>query len=318
MRTIMPFRYGRIEKDDVNQLAVENYFKLIDRAEEFYKEQITAVVKDMEGPGEEQVDIICLSGPSASGKTTTAHTLRGLFQRHGRNARVVSLDDFYLDAKNTPLNKWGQPDYENIYSLDVSLINTCIEQLVKEHHTRTPIFDFQKKQRCEKWNDITVSGSDVVIIEGIHGLNPLLTEVVGENNVTKIYVSARSKFVDKDREIFSPKDIRLMRRMVRDVTERSTPPEQTIEMWDFVCDGERDYINPHRDSAKYKIDTTLDYEPNIFHKFLLPFLDRPHIRPDSYRRLDDLYQRLDEFFDINDLSVIPSDSVIREFIGPKK
>lgn len=316
MRTIMPFRYGRIEKDEINQLAMENYFELIDHAEEFYKTQILSVVEDMASVND-QVDIICLSGPSASGKTTTARTLKKSFISHGRNARVVSLDDFYLEGTKIPLNKSGQPDYEDIYSLNVELINKCINQLVNDHRTRVPIYDFLKKCPSEQWKDIEVSGNDVIIIEGIHGLNPILTQQVGEDKVTKIYVSARSKFVDQDREILSPKDVRLMRRMVRDVSGRCTQPEQTIEMWDFVCEGERQYINPYRDFAKYKLDTTLDYEPNIFHNFLLPFLERRKINPASYRRLDDLYQRLDEFFDINDISAIPSDSVIREFIGEK-
>lgn len=92
-----------------------------------------------------------------------------------------------------------------------------------------------------------------------------------------------------------------------------------MAMWDEVCEGESQYINPYRDSADFKLDTTLDYEPNIFHSYLLSFLeDRRGIAPEHYRKLDDLYQRLDEFFDINDVNCIPQDSVIREFIGKKE
>ena len=105
--------------------------------------------------------------------------------------------------------------------------------------------------------------------------------------------------------------------MVRDRNTRNTLPEETMAMWDEVCQGESQYINPYRDSAHFKLDTTLDYEPNIFHSYLLPFLDRKRIAPEHYRKSDDLYQRLDEFFDINDTSIIPADSVIREFIGKK-
>ncbi len=318
MRKIDPFHYGRIEKDEINQQAVQNYFKLIDEAEDFYNKQICAVVEQM-SQIRDKTDVICLSGPSASGKTTTAHTLARHFQSNGRKAMVISLDDFYLDTKHTPLNKKGKPDFESIYALDVDLINKCIDELVNKGRTIVPTFDFHLRQRAENGDkEITISGDDVVIIEGLHGLNPLLTQLVGEDKVTRIFASVRSRFTDHDRVILTPQDIRLMRRMVRDRNTRNTTPEETMAMWDEVCEGESMYINPYRDSANFKLDTTLDYEPNIFHSFLLPFLESgKNIAPQHYRKLDDLYQRLDEFFDINDTEAIPADSVIREFIGKK-
>ena len=316
MRKIDPFHYGRIEKDELNQQAVQNYFQLIDEAESFYNKQIREVADQM-SQNRDKTDIICLSGPSASGKTTTAHTLAKHFRQRGRKSMVISLDDFYMNTENTPLNDKGNPDFESIYSLDIELINKCIAQLVNEGRTTIPIFDFHTRSRVEgRGNLIEISGDDVVIIEGLHGLNPLLTQLVGEDKVTRIFASVRSRFTDHDRVILTPQDVRLMRRMVRDRRSRNTSPEQTMAMWDEVCEGESKYINPYRDSAKYKLDTTLDYEPNIFHSYLLPFLElKKDICPEHYRKLDDLYQRLDEFFDINDLSPIPQDSVIREFIG---
>ena len=288
MRKIDPFHYGRIEKDEVNQQAFENYFQLIDEAERFYNDQIRRVVKSM-STGKDKTDVICLSGPSASGKTTTAHTLARHFISSGRRAMVISLDDFYLDTEKTPLNRKGKPDFETIYSLDIERINLCIDELVNKGKTLMPIFDFHTRKRVEgQEKEIAISGDDVVIIEGLHGLNPLLTQ-------------------------------RLMRRMVRDRSTRNTTPEQTMAMWDEVCEGESEYINPYRDSADFKLDTTLDYEPNIFHSYLLPFLEnRSGIAPEHYRKLDELYQRLDEFFDINNTQAIPADSVVREFIGPRR
>lgn len=262
MRRINPFQYGIIEKELLNEIAMKNYIQLIDEAEEFYEQQILSVVLDMK-TSEKKADIVCLSGPSASGKTTTAFALKRAFQKHGRNAQVISLDDFYLAKDQAPLNKDGQPDFESIFSLDIECINKCIKELVEQGETTMPIFNFQRKCREEQGRKVWISGDDVVIIEGIHGLNPILTELAGEDTVTKIYASARSKFVDGDRVILTPKDIRLMRRMVRDVTERNTQPEDTMEMWNAVCEGEREFINPYRDLAKYKLDTTLDYEPNI-------------------------------------------------------
>ena len=145
MRKIDPFHYGRIEKDEVNQQAFENYFQLIDEAERFYNDQIRRVVKSM-STGKDKTDVICLSGPSASGKTTTAHTLARHFISSGRRAMVISLDDFYLDTEKTPLNRKGKPDFETIYSLDIERINLCIDELVNKGKTLMPIFDFHTRK----------------------------------------------------------------------------------------------------------------------------------------------------------------------------
>lgn len=314
MRTINPYHYGTIEQSEVNQLAQENYFSLIEQSENFYRQQLSQVADQVDAQSRES-QVLCLSGPSASGKTTTAHNLARLFQSRGRACRVISLDDFYLDRSRSPRRPDGQFDFETIYSLDIELIQHCIQELTQQGHTRTPVFDFQTKQRSEHWNDVLLQPGEIVILEGLHGLNPMLTDLAGEDKVTKIYVSARSKFVDGERAIFSPKDIRLMRRMVRDTISRNTPPEETVAMWQLVCEGEREYINPFRDLARFKLDTTMGYEPNIFHVFLAPILDRPRMDQEAFRQIDSLYQRLDEFFDINDISPIPQNSVIREFIG---
>lgn len=315
MRKILPYRYGEIERDEVNQLARENYFALIQQAEEWYEGQLLEVVERMDS---REPQVICLAGPSASGKTTTAHTLARLFVSHGHEARVISLDDFYMDRDKCPRTPDGTPDFETIYSLDVELINRCIQQLVQQGRTSTPTFDFQTKVRGERWNDITLGPGQLVILEGLHALNPLLTQLAGRDRVTRVYASARSKFVNGERELIAPKELRLMRRMVRDVASRNTSPESTLAMWEMVCQGERDYIDPFRDQADFKLDTTMDYEPSIFHSYLLPFLEQRGMSPELYHRLEELYRKLDEFFDINDTGAIPADSVIREFIGSRQ
>ena len=148
MRKIDPFHYGRIEKDEVNQQAVQNYFQLIDEAEAFYNAQIRRVVEQM-GGGQDRATVICLSGPSASGKTTTAHTLARHFISSGRKAMVISLDDFYMDTEQTPLNRKGKPDFESIYALDIERINRCIKELIEQGGTNIPIFDFHIRKRLE-------------------------------------------------------------------------------------------------------------------------------------------------------------------------
>ena len=239
----------------------------------------------------------------------------------------VSVRDFSQDAASGVRPAW-RGKYMAFTQQGTTLHGdgihpTCLNYLKRlgvKYVQLMPIFDFHSRKRVEgQEKEIAISGDDVVIIEGLHGLNPLLTQRVGEDKVTRIFASVRSRFTDHDRVLLTPQDVRLMRRMVRDRSTRNTTPEQTMAMWDEVCEGESEYITPYRDSADFKLDTTLDYEPNIFHSYLLPFLEnRSGIAPEHYRKLDELYQRLDEFFDINNTQAIPADSVVREFIGPRR
>lgn len=314
MRKIVPYRYGRIQRDDVNQLARENYFALVQQSEQFYMEQLDNIADEVDK--KKSLQIVCLAGPSSSGKTTTAHMLRQKFCAKGRNCRVISLDDFYLPVEKTPRNEDGTPDFESVDALEVSLINLCVKELLENGKTMVPEFDFHTHARKAKWQEIICEESDIIIFEGLHALNPRLTSLVSEDYITRIYVSARSKFVDGETEILSPKDIRLMRRMVRDVAKRNTQPEETIDSWNKVCNGERKHIDPYRDGADFKIDSTMEYEPCIFRTYLEPFMCRAIIMDEDKRQiLVELWNKLAGFLEIQDASVIPKNSVIREFIG---
>lgn len=314
MRKIDPLRYGRIQKDDVNQLAVENHFRLIEEAEEFYESQLDAIVDAMES--HEGLQILCLAGPSSSGKTTTAHKLRQHFEARGRNSRVLSLDDFYLNPEDGPHFEDGTPDFESVDALDIPCINRCIKELLETGRTLMPLFDFHTHSRSEQWEEILCGEDDVIIMEGLHALNPRLTDLADGGHITRAYVSARSKFMDGEETLIEPKELRLMRRMVRDVAKRSTQPEETIDMWEKVCDGERKYIDPYRDGADFKIDSAMDYEPCIFRTYLEPFMQRAVTMDEEKRQvLVQLWNKLIAFREIVDASPVPEDSVIREFIG---
>ncbi len=314
MRTITPYRYGRIERDDVNQQARENYFKLIQEAEFYYEGQLDSVVDSV--ASHEGLQVLCLAGPSSSGKTTTAHMLKQHFIAKGRDCHVISLDDFYLNEEDGPHFPDGTPNFETVEALDIPLINKCIAEILTVGKTMLPHFDFHLHRRSEHRAELVCDNDDIIIMEGLHALNPRLTAMADSSHIIRVYVSARSKFVHEEEEILSPKEIRLMRRMVRDVAKRSTAPEHTIEMWDKVCEGERLYIDPYRDDADFKIDSTMDYEPCIYRTFLEPFMVRAVDMEEEERQvLVSLWNKLIGFHEIQDVSPIPDDSVIREFIG---
>mgnify|MGYP002513321536 CR=1 FL=1 len=278
-----------------------------------YESRVYAAAKEII---EENRHIIMLTGPSASGKTTTAHKLRQHFEARGRNSRVLSLDDFYLNPEDGPHFEDGTPDFESVDALDIPCINRCIKELLETGRTLMPLFDFHTHSRSEQWEEILCGEDDVIIMEGLHALNPRLTDLADGGHITRAYVSARSKFMDGEETLIEPKELRLMRRMVRDVAKRSTSPAETIAMWQKVCDGERQYIDPFRDEADFKIDSTMDYEPCIFRSYLEPFMVQAVDMDETSRQaLVELWNKLTGFHDIRDASPVPQDSVIREFIG---
>jgi len=315
LRKIIPDRYDRIQLEDVNQLAVENYFRLIEQAEDFYESQLDRLADAMEQ--KRGLQLICLAGPSSSGKTTTAHKLQRLFRSRGRECRVISLDDFYLNTEDTPLDDSGKPDFETVEALDIERINVCFNELLEQGSSLLPVFDFHTHRRREEGQLLRCGAEDVLIMEGLHALNPRLTALEDEARITRVFVSARSKFMNGQEELISPKDLRLMRRMVRDVATRNTDPQTTIRAWQQVCQGEKKYIDPWRDSAAFKIDSTMDYEPCIFRSYLEPFMVKAmEMEPQARQVLVELWNKLIGFHEIVDCSSIPGDSVIREFIGP--
>lgn len=314
MRKIDPLRYDRIQLEDVNQQTQENFFELIRRAECFYEEQLDRVAEAVSS--RQGLQILCLAGPSSSGKTTTAHKLAQHFVAKGRECRVLSLDDFYLSEDESPRLPDGTPDFETVDALDIPCINRCVQELLEQGKTCIPEFDFHSHSRKEQWRELHCGSDDIIIMEGLHALNPRLTGLADEQHIRRVYVSARSKFMDGDETLIEPKDLRLIRRMVRDVAKRSTAPEKTIAMWQQVCDGERKYIDPYRDAADYKIDSAMDYEPCIYRSYLEPFMQRAVMLEEAQRQeLVQLWNKLVSFREIRDSSAIPADSVIREFIG---
>ncbi|HAN44773.1 MAG TPA: hypothetical protein DCP97_05215 [Ruminococcaceae bacterium] len=314
MKDIIFDRYSIIDVNAVNKQFESDMQKFISDCEQNYTSQLeatAAVIKQ----NIQKCQIILLAGPSASGKTTTAHKLAQTLKNIGIGANVVSLDDFYLGKELYPKLPDGSYDFESVYALDLDLINKCFKTLLDEGSCYFPRYDFYTGSRVGVDNLIEISDNGVVIVEGIHALNPLLTQSVeSAAGIMRIYVSVRTKFMLDGAPVLVPKDIRLMRRMVRDEKFRNWSPEKTLDIWENVLDGERKYINPYRDDVNIKIDSTLDYEPSVFHYYLLPFLNELKNKSVHSERIEQLCSGLNSFKDIKE-EFIPADTHLREFIG---
>lgn len=262
---------------------------------------------------EDKIKIILLSGPSSSGKTTSAKKLSMYLKTMGLNPIPISLDDYFLNRDETPLNENGKPDFESLRAIDVKLFNNQIEKLLKGIKVTIPRFDFiAGKKFYEK--TIQMKENDVLIIEGLHALSEELLKDISRNKKYKIYISPLVYLnIDDDNRI-NLTDIRLIRRMVRDNRTRGYSPSQTLATWSEVRNGEEKYVFPYQDSADVIFNTFLAYELPVMKVYVLPLLYKVTANDPEYVTALRLIRLLDFILPLPSDDV-PSLSIIREFIG---
>lgn len=289
--------------------AVENAATFVSHCEIEYESRVIAAASEARGSG---ANVVMLTGPSASGKTTTAYKLRDALVRGGTHAVVVSLDDFYLDLEKYPRLPDGSKDYENVYALDIEEIHRCLMALIETGRAEFPEFDFRTERRKNTTKHIQLDGG-LVIVEGIHALNPLLTDVLPKGSVYKVYAGLREEYSYSGQRFLPTRDIRLARRMVRDNKFRGHSLEKTINMWPLVCEGEDLYIKAYKPHADLLLDTSFSYEICVLAPFITSLKGQVS-DPELGARLDDLAMRFGRCATLS-ADYIPPQSMLREFIG---
>lgn len=259
------------------------------------------------------IKIILMSGPSSSGKTTTARKLSLYLKTLGLNPIALSLDDYFLDREETPLDENGNYDFESLRAIDIKLFNNQISKMLKGSKVITPTFDFVKGKKTFK-NAIKLEEKDILIIEGLHCLNDALLESIPRKNKYKIYISPLPFLnIDNDNRI-SMTDLRLLRRMVRDNRVRGYSPSQTLKSWADVRKGEEKYIFPFQDEADTIFNSTLAYELAVLKTYAEPLLFTVQEDDPEYDTALRLLQLLKFVLPMPSQDV-PSVSILREFIG---
>lgn len=310
-KTIDDKKYTPVEICSVNELASRDPERLVAASERYYNDQVMRAAQIIRRDANYRFVLLC--GPSASGKTTTAYKLKKRLIEIGAGARVVSMDNFFMGIEAYPKLPNGKPDMESILTLDLDLLNESFDKLLQTGETKLPTFDFVAQRRSFEQHHVKLEPGDVLIMEGIHALNPQVLKRIPRENVFRMYVSVRSKFVENGEKIMVPKDIRLTRRIVRDHKFRGWPPESTLEQWEHVLEGERENINPYRDDVDFKMDNTIDYEVCVWHQLLNELLKNRE-KYKAYPDIDRLFESLMRFQEL-DYKLIPEDSLLREFIG---
>ena len=298
-----------IEIDAVNRKILSNPKKLIRKADGFYHAQLNDIARHT--AADEDIRFIFVAGPSASGKTTSANLLRRKLAWFGIYAITVSLDNFFLDRDKIAPEKDGRLNLEKPEIIDIKLFNTCLHELISKRESSLPIYDFSLQARSAQTLDFKMRDKSVIIIEGIHALNPLLYDAEISERSVKVYVVPNSHFAREKEIVISANAIRLMRRMYRDMLTRGAGIEQTLNMWPSVNRGAELYIKPFKRTADFIVDTTHLYEPYLYKSVLLPLLYDAEPRVKAAHLIKP-FELLPTQITEDD---IPATSLINEFLG---
>ena len=266
---------------------------------------------------EENKHIVLLAGPSSSGKTTFAGRLAVHLQMFGHPSRRISMDDFYRNREDMPKDSEGNPDLETPEGLDLDLLSSTLNSLLAGEEVFMPGFDFVDGERDYLTPPTSLAPGEIIILEGIHGLNPEVSKDLPPDEIYRIFVSALTCLNLDDHNRIRTTDVRLLRRVVRDNLFRGTPPEETLALWPSVRRGEEAYIFKYQENADSMFNTALHYELPILKLFVYDMLKAVPASSSEYllaRRLIKILNYLPDV-DRSLLDEIPPLSLLREFIG---
>ena len=258
--------------------------------------------------------IVLISGPSSSGKTTTTKRLAIQLMTNLLKPQMISLDDYFVDRDRTPRDHTGDYDYESLYALDLAQFNADLTAILAGEEVELPTYNFESGKREYRGKRIRLDNNSILLIEGIHGLNPELTSHVPEKMKYRVYVSALTTLSIDDHNWVPTTDNRLLRRIIRDHKYRGTSAEETIRRWPSVRRGEEKWIFPYRENADAMFNSSLLFELGVMKDEAETVLRSVPYDVTEYAEAYRLRKFLSYFLPIN-TAPIPSTSVLREFLG---
>jgi uridine kinase len=309
-------RYFEIRKLDINVInerAKTDVDSLILEESERYDREVKNLARHLASKYDNHC-LVMLSGPSSAGKTTTSLKLTNYLKEFDIDAHTISMDDFYRGREQAPILENGNYDYEALEALRLDKLEQCMRELINEGRTMLPRFDFHNGKPFDEMHELVIKPNSFVIFEGIHAVNPYFEQHLPSSNLFKVFINTVSPFMEGDIKLVARRDIRLIRRMIRDEKFRNSPIVNTLHMWQQVVRGENEYMFPFVDSVDYLIDTTHAYEPCVFAPIILPMLKS--VPSDS--EFIDTVNRITEIlscFESIPLDKMPDDALLREFVG---
>lgn len=258
--------------------------------------------------------VVLVAGPSSSGKTTTTKRLSIHLLANLIKPQMISLDNYFVDREHTPLDEHGEYDYESLYALDIEQFNKDLNALIRGEEVAMPTYDFATGKRIYKGNTLKLDDNSILLMEGIHGLNPELTKSIPDKQKFKVYVSALTTLSIDNHNWVPTTDNRLLRRIIRDFKYRGISALDTISRWQSVRRGEEKWIFPYQENADAMFNSSLIFELGVMKDFAEPILKKvPHNVPE-YAEASRLLSFLNYFSPISNRQIPPT-SLLREFLG---
>lgn len=302
---------------DFNVACNEGYATdLINVSEALQEKKISNIADEIyhRGKNGQRVKLVLISGPSSSGKTTFSKRLSIQLMANGLKPYPISLDNYFVDREKTPKDEKGDYDYESLYALDLEFFNKQLQDLLHGKEVELPRFNFTTGRREFKGDKLKIDDNMILILEGIHALNPELTPHIPTENKYKIYVSALTTILLDNHNYIPTTDNRLLRRIIRDHKYRGYSAEETIRRWPSVRAGEEKWIFPYQENADAMFNSALLFELAIMKDYAIPILRNvPNNKPE-YSEAYRLRKFLEYFASVQDKELPPT-SLLREFLG---
>lgn len=293
--------------------------KLVAAAEESYDKDLINLTSDIKKITKE-LKLLIICGPSSSGKTTTTERLLGILKN--KEFVKLNIDNYFYDLKSHIKDSYGDYDFEGPYALDIPLINQHLTDLLNGKTIKVPRYNLKTGHREKHTDRLTKKQNQIILIDSHFGIYDKVTEAVSENQKYKVYLETLCQIRDKHGEFVRWSDIRMLRRMVRDMQFRAYNPMKTVGHWHYVRQGELKNIIPYISDADYIINTSLAYELPILKAHLFQFFPKiiklykkDRTRQDAYMRAQRVYNLLRQVLEWTDDSTVPKNSILREFIG---
>lgn len=297
----------------LNDLIVQgNMNDLILIQEALQEKTIGEIAEQIKQAGDKK--FIMIAGPSSSGKTTFSHRLSIQLRTHGLIPHPIAIDDYFVERDATPLDENGKPNFESLYAIDLEVFNKDMTDLLEGKTVELPSFNFKTGHREYKGNYKTLGPNDILVIEGIHGLNDKLSYSLPRESKFKIYISALTSMNIDEHNRIPTTDLRLLRRMVRDARTRGASGRKTINMWPSVRRGEEENIFPFQEDVDAMFNSALIYELSVLKPYAEPILFGIERDCEEYIEAKRLLKFLDYFLSVNS-EFVPQNSILKEFVG---
>ena len=298
---------------DFNQAIDANHSTdIINISEALQEKKIAKIAEEI--ASRKGVKLVLLAGPSSSGKTTSCKRLSIQLAVNGLKPLQISLDDYFVDREKTPKDASGEYDYESIYALDLDLINEQFNALFRGEEVELPKYDFQSGKSKKSGNKLKMNDNNVLVVEGIHALNPELTAHIPQEQIFRVYASALTTILLDNHNYIPTTDNRLLRRIIRDNKYRGVSAQETIHRWPSVRAGENKWIFPFQENADAMLNTAMLYELAVIKMQAEPLLQQVPENCEEYAEAYRLLKFLKYFKGIP-YNNLPPTSLLREFLG---